>query len=90
MKMALKINVQTHFLRSFSIVFFGESQGKCGQAWGEFEQKLRVMWFDLKQCGQVVLKSFFFSFFRARLVKFGQKCFAPPKICLLLHLSLVQ
>jgi len=25
--------------------------------------------------------------FRANLEKFGQKSFAPPKICLLLHLS---
>jgi len=31
---------------------------------------------------------FFICFFRASLGKFGQKSFAPPKICLLLHLCL--
>jgi len=50
--------------------------GKLG---GKFGQKLRVICFDLKKCGQIVLKSFFFEFFSGTFSVFSAKILRTPK-----------
>jgi len=78
------------FMRScFDLVLFGQVKGSLGI----FGQKWCLKRFDLKKYAQHENKCGCFCFFYflciiywAGLWKFGQKSFASPKICLLLHL----
>jgi len=89
-KMAPKIKVLAFFLRPCFLFF----SGKLGEIWGSLGKKCAwsVLWFKKctqheKECRQLFFRGhFLWRFFRASSGKFGQKFFAPPKICLLLHL----
>jgi len=74
---------------------------KSGQTSWKYEQKRRPMCFGLKKWRRKSHEDFLLAdirntvfistksgpkFFRASLRRFGQKSFAPPKICLLLQL----
>ena len=67
--------------------------GKLGEIWAKMV--LEVSWFQKIHPTWSEMYRFFggnfvWSSFRAGLGKFGQKSFAPPKICLLLHLCRQQ
>jgi len=88
-KMAPKIKGQTFFLKvMFLYKYFRASYVKLGQNWCLKCFDLRKSAQHEKKCSRVFffLRSFSLECFRAGLGKFGKKSFAPPKICLLLHL----
>jgi len=70
--------------------------GKLGEIWASLGEiwvnvVLDMLWFEknapkIKVQSFLCLETIFWSGFRASLGKFGQKPFAAPKICLLLHL----
>jgi len=71
--------------------YFRAIEGKFGEVLVKFGQKWCLTASIWKQCAQwnaVVFYGghFLWILFRASLQKFGLKFFAPPKICLLLHL----
>jgi len=100
-EMAPKIKVQTFFFFFRGLFIVWLFSGKLEEVWaslGKIWAKWFLKCFDLKKCAQREMKcsrfflflffwsSFFLAFFRASLGKFEQKFFAPPKICLALHL----
>jgi len=86
------------FLGGHFLVLFGEVR----EIWAILREiwvkmALEVLWFErnapkikLKAVDFCFLEVIFWSFSWASLGKFGQKSFAPPKICLLLHLWLIM
>jgi len=77
------------WMSCFYFALFGQVRGDLGKfnngAW-------IVLWFKQMHPTWEEMQCYFFgghflwSFFRASLGKFGRKSFAPPKICMLLHL----
>ena len=76
------------FIRSCFLGKLGWNSGKNG-AWSALISKNAP---NMKWNAFVFLEVIFhfLEFIRASLGKFGQKSFAPPKICLLLHLCLLR